>query len=316
MARFIKFKSKYKEEDNTGFGNQPNTQGSKLIKNDGSFNVTIKGLPFSQRFNIFHDLITMPWWRFNLMVFIAYVVMNILFASLYLVVGMDQIEGDRGLTNIEQFWDAFFFSAQTLTTVGYGRENPIGLSANFISAFECLIGLMSFALITGLLYSRFSRPVAKLVKSENMLLAPYKEGNALMFRLANKRNNQLIECEVEVMLALNVIESGKEFRRFFPLTLERKKINTLALSWTIVHPIDDASPLHEVNLPELNDADAAIIVLFKAFDDTYSQHVHTRYSYKWSELIIGAKFNLMYTQTTDGSGTVLYLDKINSHQKL
>lgn len=316
MSRFIKFKSKYKEEENTGFGNQANIQGSKLIKNDGTFNVTIKGLPFSQRLNVFHDLITMPWWKFNLVVFVTYVILNTLFALLYLGVGMDQIEGDRGLTTFDQFWDAFFFSAQTLTTVGYGRENPIGLYANFVSAFECLIGLMSFALMTGLLYSRFSRPVAKLVKSENMLLAPYKDGKALMFRLANKRNNQLIECEVEVMLALNVIESDKEFRRFFPLGLERKKINTLALSWTIVHPIDDASPLHEVNLHELNDANAEIIVLFKAFDDTYSQHVHTRYSYKWSELIVDAKFSPMYKQTTDGSGTLLYLDKINSYIKL
>ena len=311
-----RFSLRYKTDNDTGFGSQSNNQGSRLINADGSYNVKHSGLPFLQRLNVFHELITLPTWKFNLLVFAAFIVLNCFFASLYLLVGMEQIEGDMGKTTLEQFSDAFFFSAQTLTTVGYGRQNPVGLYANLISAFECLVGLMSFALMTGLLYSRFSRPVAKLIFSEMLLIAPYQSKTGLMFRLANARKNHLIECEVELLLTLNVQEDSQVMRKFYNLNLERSRINSLALSWTIVHPIDEQSPLHEVTVKDLIDGDAEFMFFFKAFDDTYSQHVHTRYSYKASQIIENAEFISMFNRSEDGTATVLRLNEISTFEKI
>ncbi len=311
-----RFSLRYRTDNDTGFGSQSNNQGSRLINADGSYNVKHSGLPFFQRLNVFHELITLPTWKFNLLVFGAFIILNCFFAGLYLLVGMDQIQGDLGQTTWEQFWDAFFFSAQTLTTVGYGRQNPVGLHANFISSFECLVGLMSFALMTGLLYSRFSRPVAKLVYSNMMVIAPYQNKTGLMFRIANARKNHLIECEVELLLTLNVLEDNQVMRKFYNLTLERSRINSLALSWTIVHPIDEQSPLHEVTLKDMIDGDAEFMFFIKAFDDTYSQHVHTRYSYKASQIIENAKFTSMFNRSEDGTATVLRLNEISAIEKL
>lgn len=312
MAILKKLSStRFKQDDDTGFGNRNDNQSSRLLNKDGTFNVSRRGLPFLKRLNVFHELITLPWWKFNLLVLAAYLLMNTLFAGLYLAVGMEEIEGDKGMTGVEHFWDAFFFSSQTLTTVGYGRQNPIGFYANIVSAVECLIGLMSFALMTGLLYSRFSRPVARLLYSTNMLITPYKGGKALMFRIANQSRNQLIECEAELMVSLNVQEQDRIYRRFFPLKLERSKINSLSLSWTIVHPLDENSPVYQLSKADLKDSNAEFIFMFKAFDDTYSQHVHTRYSYHADELHDDRRFSMMYERNEDGSTTLLHLDRIN-----
>lgn len=307
--------NRYHEVNDTGFGAQTQQQGARSINADGSFNVVQEGLPFFKRLNIFHYLITIPWYRFNLLVFAAYLVVNTFFASVYLTVGMDQIDGDLGQTGMEKFWDAFFFSAQTLTTVGYGRQNPLGLTANFVSALECLVGLMSFALMTGLLYSRFSRPVVNLIYSKNLLLAPYQQGTALMFRIANTKKNHLIDCEVEVLLAMDVADGDKTQRRFFNLDLERKKIQSLMLSWTIVHPITNQSPLHELSTQDLIDCDAEFLFFFKAFDDTYSQNVHTRHSYKPNQLVENVKFSPMFYPSLNGRNTILRLNEIDNYFK-
>ncbi len=175
---------------------------------------------------------------------------------------------------------------------------------------------MSFALMTGLLYSRFSRPVVRLVKSDNIIIAPYQSGKGLMFRIANKGKNQLIECEVQLLMAMNILEGESVYRRFFPLTLERDKITTLALSWTIVHPITDTSPLHEISIQDLIDGEAEFLFMFKSFDDTYAQQVHTRFSYQATHLIEGVKFEPMYERAQQGNHTILRLDRINEFKQL
>lgn len=311
----VKFFKKQKFEADTGFGASATAQGSRLLKRNGNYNVKRKGIPFSSTVNIYHALINMPWYKFVLLIFGSYTFLNLCFAFIFLAVGMDQIEGDRGLTDLEHFWDAFFFSSQTLTTVGYGRTNPIGFYANLVAAAECLIGLMSFAIITGLLYGRFSRPRVKLSHSESALIAPYKDGmNALMFRVANSKNNPLIECEAQVMLSF--IETETNIRRFIFLELEIKKVSSLALSWTIVHPITNESPLYNMREKDLADIDAEFIFLFKAFDETYSQTVHTRFSYTNRELIWGAKFVPMFHRSDNGEQTILQIDKIGAYSKV
>jgi inward rectifier potassium channel len=299
---------------NTGFGSQASAQGDRLVNKNGSYNVNRTGAPFWSRFNHFHDLITMKWWKFFLFVFTFYTTINLIFAGLFLLVGMEELDGDLGLTTIDHFWDAFFFSSQTLTTVGYGRTNPIGLSANLVAAFECLLGLMSFAILTGVLYARFSKPKAKLVCSHNALMAPFNGGTALMMRIANGRSNNIIECEAQLMMSY--IDRDTNRREFEQLTLEYKSISALALSWTIVHPITDESPLKGLSHQELHDMDAEFVLMFKAFDEIYAQTVHSRVSYTSQELIWGAKFESMFHRDDDGRGTVLEIDKIGLYREV
>lgn len=309
-----RFGGRFRFESNTGFGSSAAAQGNRLLNKDGSFNVRRTGMGLFERFNVYHDLINMNTTKFGLIVVATYTVINILFAGAYLWVGIDEIEGVTGKTPIDQFWDAFFFSSQTLTTVGYGRTSPIGFHANWIAVIECLIGLMMFALITGLLYGRFSRPRARLVHSQNALIAPYKDGmNALMLRLANGRRNQLIECEAEIMMSFIEQESG--IRRFLFLDLEFKKVTGLALSWTIVHPITSESPLYALTASELEAMDAEFILIFKAYDDAYSQVVHSRFSYMYHELIWGARFVPMFHSSSNKSATVLEMNKVGIYNE-
>lgn len=309
MAR-VKFTGK--RTNTTGFGAQASNQGERLVNADGTYNVKRVGIPFFNRFNHFHDLITMKWWKFFLLVFAFYTSINIIFAFLFLAVGMDQLDGDMGLTVQEQFWDAFFFSSQTLTTVGYGRTNPIGFTANVVAAFECLLGLMTFAIMTGVLYARFARPRAKLVYSDHALISPFNGGKALMMRVANGRTNQIIECEAQLLMSY--IDKTTNRREFEPLTLEYTKVSALALSWTIVHPIVDESPMFGLTQKDLEEIDAEFILLFKAFDETYAQSVHARHSYSSDQIVWGAKFELMYHRADNKSSTVLEMDKIGSYQ--
>jgi inward rectifier potassium channel len=296
----------------TGFGAQASNQGDRLVNKDGTYNVTRTGTPFWSRFNHFHNLITMKWWKFFLFVFVFYTTINLLFAGLFMAVGMEELDGDRGITSMEHFWDAFFFSSQTLTTVGYGRTNPIGLSANIVAAFECLLGLMSFAILTGVLYGRFSRPQAKLVCSPNALISPYNGGTALMFRIANGRSNQIIECEAQVLMSY--IDKDTNRREFETLTLEYKAVSALPLSWTVVHPITDDSPMKGLSQQQLDEIDAEFILLFKAFDETYAQVVHSRVSYACYDLVWDAKFEIMFHRSDNGRGTILEMDKVGLYR--
>lgn len=256
----------------------------------------------------------MPWWQFNLLIVGSYICINLIFAELYCLIGLDQLGGTIGTSVYENFLEAFYFSCQTFSTVGYGRINPTGHEASMVASFESLTGLMSFALATGLLYGRFSRPKATLLYSENAIIAPYKDISALMFRIANARENQLVECEAQVLLSINIMEKDYPVRKFFPLKLEREKVTGLSMSWTIVHPIDNESPLNSWGQQDYKDAEAEFVFIFKAFDVTYSQQVHTRYSYHHEEIVWGVKFVPMYHPSPDGKDTILELNKIGAYQ--
>src|SRR4030095_16112875 len=161
----------------------------RIINKDGSFNVHRRGIPWRDVHPYLH-LINMSWSGFFAVVFLAYLVVNTLFALAYYSVG--SIQGSDAATALGRFSNDFFFSAQTLTTVGYGAMSPRGLTANSLSAFESMVGLMGFALATGLLFGRVSRPSSRIKYSENMIVAPYQDGWSLQFRIVNKRVNSLI----------------------------------------------------------------------------------------------------------------------------
>jgi inward rectifier potassium channel len=309
-------KNDQKNQDDLGLGLQPVVQNQRVINRDGSSNIRRIGTPFFRTADMYNALITMSWSLFNLLVFSAYLLINILFALIYLSIGIENLQGiELNHSAFAHFMDAFFFSAQTISTVGYGHISPSGLATSFAAALESLFGLLSFALATGLLYGRFSRPSAKIRYSKNMVVAPYREITGLMFRLANYRSNQLIELEVMVMLTYNELVDGKIIRRFVPLELERNNISMLTLSWTVVHPITEDSPLKNMNQAFLKSNEAEFIIMLKAFDDSFSQTVHSRTSYTDEEVIWGAKF-ISAISLDEAGVNVLALNKIDDLQAI
>lgn len=301
-----------KNDNDLGFGRSAN--GSRNLNKDGSFNVVRIGEPKFKQYELYHRLIMMPWIKFIGLIFASYIAVNFIFAGIYYLMGAEKLSMDTShMHEGEKFMQVFFFSSQTLTTLGYGRIAPVGALASTVSALEAMVGLLGFALATGLLYGRFSRPHAKLLYSENAVIAPYKDFTGLMFRLANLRRSQLIEVEIEVNIGYTDPEAKS--RSFIQLPLERKKIPLFPTSWTIVHPIDENSPLFGRTSEELDTMKMEIFVLLKAFDDTFSQTVYSRTSYRSSEIIHGAKFLPMFTVQENGK-TLLDMRLINAMEKV
>ncbi len=303
-----------KDLNNSGFSGNTSTQGGRLLNRDGSTNLRKTGMPFFMRFSMYHSLLKMSSARFLLMVFLFYTIINLIFACIYLAIGIDKLSGTSAGSNFFiNFSQAFFFSSQTMTTVGYGHVAPSGLVANTIASIESFLGIMTFALVTGMFYARFSRPKAFIRFSENFIIAPYKEGKAVMFRLATYKNNELTDVEAQVTLAMQTNEHGILMTRFFPVKLEIARINSLALSWTCVHPIDEDSPLFNMRKKDLVDSNIEIMVTIKGFDDHFSNTVQQRTSYTFHEMVYGAKFLPMYERSSSGEFTELRLNKVNDY---
>lgn len=315
MAR--QHRKEFKNVENTGFSALSNAEGARITNRDGSPNLRKDGLPFWERISLYHTLLRMPRGKFLLLVFLFYTVINVFFAVVYCLVGVQFLDG-VGKTNalMKQFEVAFFFSSQTLTTVGYGHISPVGTVTNAIASLESFIGILSFALVTGLFYARFSRPKAYLLFSDNILVAPYKGGKALMIRFTSYKNNHLTDVEALWTVALHVQEGDKRVTRFYQLPLEINKVASLALSWTMVHALDENSPLYSYSVEELMDNKVEVIVAIKGFDDHFSNTVQQRTSFTHRELVYGAKFIPMYERSEDGSHTVLELDKVGAYERV
>ena len=302
---------------NTGFAEDKEQTGDRLINRDGKANVSISGISRWKKFSIYHAMLDLKSWKFFLIIFTFYTLLNFVFAVLYMALGINHLKGiisDGSFS--EDFLEAYFFSAQTLTTVGYGRVSPIGLPANIVASFEALIGIMTLAIITGLLYGRFTRPKAYLQFSETALIAPFRGGKALMFRLAPTKKNSISDLHVTVTLSMSVMEDGIMKNKFYPLPLSMDKIMSLALNWTVVHPIEDDSPLYGLSKEEIDKARTQFIVSVKGFDEGFSSMVVARTGYTWKDIKYGAKFNPMYKYFDTNNVTMLELDKIDDFEKV
>ncbi len=238
-------KRKLQADNQTGFGVNAGSYGGRFLRKDGNANVHKLGSSFLDRYSVFHTLIDLPKWKFMLLIILTFIAINLVFTMAYYFVGIENLNGIQAKSDLEKFGQAFFFSAQTFTTVGYGHISPNGFFASAIAALEALLGLLSLALATGLLYGRFSRPQAYLNFSENAIIAPFKGGKALMLRLVPFKNTNLLEVEAKINLGIVEEENGKPVNKFYRLDLEYDKINVLTLSWTLVHPIDENSPLYD-----------------------------------------------------------------------
>ncbi len=290
-----------------GFGSVVARESRKrLLNRDGTFNVRRVGLGYWEALSAYHYFLTISWPLFLAYVAGSYVVLNAVFAAAFVACGNGALTGFANEAMMERFTRAFFFSVHTLATIGYGNIVPVTLAANALVAFESLVGLLGFALIAGIMFARFARPTAEIAFSKVAIVAPYRDKTALMFRIVNKKRNEIVEMRATVLLALRKRDHASVTdREFIPLTLERERVVFFPLAWTIVHPIDDKSPLKGCSADELRARDGELLILLNGFDETFSQTVHTRSSYKVDEIVWGAKFRNMFNPSeVDGTISV------------
>jgi inward rectifier potassium channel len=289
----------------------------RLLNRDGSFNVERTGLPFLSSFSAYHAMLTMKWWQFFGATALAYLLVNSLFAAAYLACGPGSLGSDAAGMEHHTYLRAFFFSVQTLSTIGYGQVIPVGTAANTVVTLEALVGLMGFAIVTGLLFARFSRPTAKMLFSRHAVIAPYQNITALEFRVANARSNELIEVSAKALFSRFEDSDGVRTRRYYPLQLERTGVTFLPLTWTVVHPIEKNSPMFGETPDSLATSQAEILVLLSGFDETFSATVHTRTSFIPSEVLWGHRFANAFVLSQSGNKVAVDMrqfDKVEAAQ--
>ena len=269
---------------------------TRLLNRDGSFNVRRAGLGWWESQGAYHTALAMTWPKFLMVSTAIYLAINIAFALAYLLCGPDALVGATSDQLGGMFGRAFYFSVETFATIGYGNISPVGVPAHNIMVVQSLTALMSQALITGLLFARFARPNAAIRFSGQMVVAPFRGSSGLMFRIANKRENQIIDVTARVNASWMEPGPNGPTRRFQLLELERSTVMLFPLAWTIVHPIDDKSPLRGQTGTELRARSYEFIVLITGTDETFAQQVHARTSYRADEVMWGAKFRNIFNQ--------------------
>jgi inward rectifier potassium channel len=284
---------------------------ARLLNRDGTFNVRRNNLGPFHPYNAYHTLLSLPVPRLLALLVAGYVVVNLVFASLYWLAGPDALSG-AAASPAGRFESCVFFSVQTLATIGYGRLVPNTRMANILVAVEALVGLLGFAIVSGLLFARFTRPTARINFSRNAIIAPYEDGWALMFRLVNLRNNDLTDVHAVVSFARWVDENGRRRRRFDQLALEREAIIFMPLHWVVVHPITGASPLRGLTPDTLAAAEPEIVCMISAADETFAQTVHAKTSYDKSDIAWGARFRDMYV--ADADRVAIDLDRLHDFE--
>ena len=293
-----------------GFGSVVTRESrQRLLNPDGSFNVVREGMSPLTSLSLYHTVLTTTWPRFLSLLVLFYLASNALFALGYMACGADALGGLRSDTPQGRFVEEFFFSIQTFATIGYGVVYPRSIAANLLMTVESLFGLLGFALATGILFARFARPTARILFSRRAIIAPYRGITAFEFRIVNARSNQMIDVAARVQLS-RLLPNGR--REFIPLALERDKVVFFPLAWTVVHPIDETSPLWGMTERDILEQDIELLILLTGTDETFAQVVHTRSSYKADEIVWGARFtNLFNPPTPDG---VLSIDIGRLHE--
>src|SRR6476620_665578 len=270
----------------------------RLLNRDGSFNVTLEGLNPLSSLGLYQWLLRISWPQFLLFISLAYIAINALFAGAYLLCGPDALRSPDQLFASQPFYRAFFFSVDTFATIGYGNIYPVGVAANTLVTIQALLNIVGVALATGVMFARFSRPSARIIYSRNAVVAPYRERTALEFRIANARSSQLIDVQIQAILTkIEPTDGGSKVRKFYELALERQRVVFFPLSWTVVHPIDANSPMWQLSQQDLVGAEAELLVLLIATDETISATVHSRSSYEANEIVWGAKFANMFLRS-------------------
>ncbi|MEL7222131.1 MAG: ion channel [Bacteroidota bacterium] len=311
LRRFNTFSKSEPELEDPGFGTRITNSADRLINKDGSYNIVREG---KEVWTAYQSMLEMRWRHFFAYVVLYYLGINLLFALLFVAVGVEHLAGVTPAGFSENLAEAFFFSVQTFTTVGYGAVNPTGIATNLIASLDALVGLVSTALATGLFFARFSKAQPQLIFSKDALITPYRntEQMSFQFRIANLRSSKVINLHASVILSWVVKENGLASRRFYNLPLERNHINLLPLNWTIVHLIKEDSPILGWEPRDFTKNQAEMIVFLEGFDESFGQKIHVSSSYTCREIRWKARFLPMYYPARER--TVLNLDAIHDFE--
>lgn len=295
------FSQSTEEVPDLGFGAKVVERSTlRLLNRDGSFNVTRGGLSFWESVHLYRTLLQTSWWNFILILFGSFIGANVLFGLLYALAGQGALTGASSVGMSERFFSAFFFSVHTITTVGFGHIAPQNLMADVLVTLEAFLGLSGFALVAGLIFARFAQPHAKILFSDKAVVGAHGQSTGFKLRMANGGQNELLAVEIRVLLCMTETVDRIRTRKFHQLVLDRHKTTFLPLDWMVVHTISGDSPLHGLTENDLRERDAEFLILVNAIDDTSSQPVHARSSYKWQEVVWDAQFGDMYRTTRDG----------------
>lgn len=287
-----------------GLGSNYRASVSRMINEDGTYNIQRSGGMHTFR-DLYKYLIEVRWGTFFLLTISTYLLINVIFAGIYMIGGVEDISGIN--PNSNKFLNAFFFSVQTFTTVGYGFLAPVGAIAGIISTFEAFLGLLYFALITGLLYGRFSKPSSKIAFARNAILTEYEGGKAVMFKMVNQRNSVLLKASVKCIISMDALDGQRTYHH---IPLELDFIQFFPLTWTIVHKVDENSPLYELNVEQIKERNTELIVMVEAFDETFSQNIIEKRSFAGDQWIGGVKFKRNFSVNEEGK-IDLRIDELN-----
>lgn len=275
---------------------------SRIVGRDGHINVIRRGMALIRCDDLYHSLLIISWGWLLFLLGLSYLAANALFAIAYLL-------GGDGIANAEpgSFTDAFFFSVQTMASIGYGAMYPTTVYANGLVVLESMVGLLGIAIATGLMFARFSRPTARVMFSNVAIITEHNGVPTLMLRAGNQRRNQILEAQLWVTLVRNEITAEGEFmRRFHDLALVRRQTPIFALTWTAMHPIDSTSPLYGATLESFERDEIEIVVILTGLDETLSQTIHARYSYLADEVLWNVRFADVLSRAADGQRIVDY----------
>lgn len=302
-----------REEDrDLGFGSVVAGESrQRLLNQNGTFNVQRTGLSLLSSLNLYHTVISMSWIQFLGLTLLLYFLSNLVFGGFYAAFGATALIDSSKIPTESLLLRGFFFSVQTFATIGYGTIHPVGLVPNLLVTIESYYSMIITALITGIVFARFARPTAKVLFSEVAVIAPYRGIEGFMFRMVNGRSSQLIEVKVQVLFSRFVEQHGKVTRRFDYLELERNQVAFFPLALTVVHPINDLSPMFGLTAEDLKKTDAEILILLSATDETFASIVHTRSSYKATEINFGSKFTSIYNPLEEGEQLSIDISKLS-----
>ncbi len=296
------------EQKDPGLGVSFQGQVKRIINRDGSYNIIRKGGVTGLK-DSYKTLVNISWPKFIGLAFVYYLIVNCFFALIYLLVGLDEVQGVS--SGYSDFLNAFFLSIHTFSSVGFGTIAPTGLWANVVTTIEAFVGFISIAMITGLLYGRFSMPKSKIRFSKNIILTKHNDQDAVMFKLVNRRNEMLLNSSINVMFTID--QKSREFafqKNYHRLKLEVDSILFFPLSWTIVHIIDDNSPLKDVNLQEMIGRNGEFIIVIECFDQTHQQTIMETHSYGSEDWVEGVKFKRNFSANEEGR-IVLHINELD-----
>ncbi|MFT4660515.1 MAG: inward rectifier potassium channel [Patiriisocius sp.] len=298
-----------KKVEDVGFSTHGSASINRSINKNGSFNVVKRGNRSVYK-DVFHYLISVGLIKFLLIILLFYSIVNLIFGLVYYSMGTSHFTLDQSTSEISNFLNSLFFSFQTFGTIGYGYISPISVWANSIVVLEIFLGMVSVALLAGLVYARFSKPKTRILFSNNVIFHEKDpKFTSLKFKLVNKRNSIMIDTEIKVILAIRNKEN--DVIKYNTLKLHVDKILFFPLTWTVMHVIDENSPLFTMTKENFKDLNPELLIRVKGFDDKYHQNVYANFSYHIEDWVWNKKFVKNFEPSVDG---MLHMDVNDVHK--